>query len=363
MRRLGLTIAAAVAASLAAAVPAAAAAPRAFYGVVSQASLTPSDYQKMGDGRVGTVRFLVNWAGIDLGPGAGDEQWGALDQVFLSAAEQGVKPLPYVAGTPGWVVRDLDGRNCGDCTAFAPRSPAALEAWRDFLRLIVTRYGPGGTLWQEDPGGPYGPARIWQIHNEQNSPTFYQPRPDVKGYAKLLKSAERAIHNQDPQAKIVLGGMFGTPFGATGTGISAWNFLTKLYKVKGIEKTFDGVALHPYAGSLNLVRRQVELSIRRIRAAGDGNVDLWITELGWASDGPDGNRLVVGKQGQAKRLRGAFKLFEQRRRAWNVRAVTWYAWRDIPGSAICSWCPYSGLLTKSGAAKPAWAAFRELTPG
>lgn len=362
MRRLTLSIVAAAAAAAALA-PGAQAAPRAFYGVIPQSSPTVSDFERMGNGGVGTIRFLVNWSWIDPGPATGNENWAYVDELFLRAAQHHIKALPFVTGTPDWVARDLDGYDCSDCTHYAPRSQAALAAWREFLRRLVGRYGPGGRLWQAHPGIPYRPAHVWQVHNEQNSPTFYLPRPDVKRFAKLLKSAERAIHNQDPRAKIVLGGMFGTPLGGAGTGISAWNFLTKLYRVKGIKQTFDGVALHPYAGSLKLVRKQVALALRRVRRAGDGNVGLWITELGWASAGPKDNRLVVGRKGQAKKLHAAFRMFERRRRSWNVRTVNWYSWRDISGDGICAWCPHSGMLTKSGAGKPSWRAFRNLSGG
>jgi hypothetical protein len=338
---------------------AAAKAPRSFFSVIPQVGLEDADFTKMKQGRVGTMRFLVPWSSVDEGPGPGNEDWNYLDYQFLNLGQRGIKPLPFIASTPNWVARDLDGRDCDDCSSYYPKSPAALDAWKDFLRLIVGRYGHNGTFWQSHPTAKE-PPDAWQLGNEQNSPTYWAPKPDPKQYAKLVKAGAQAIRAEDSKTDIVLGGMFGTPFGDTGTGIAAWTYFTKLYRVKGIKKAFDGVALHPYAGSIKLVRQQSQLSIERIRRAGDGNADLWITEIGWASNGPDRNRLVVGKKGQAKRLRGAYKLFLKRRNAWNVRNVSWYAWRDHQSSSICAWCAYSGLIGEGGGSKPAWKAFKQL---
>jgi hypothetical protein len=53
------------------------------------------------------------------------------------------------------------------------------------------------------------------------------------------------------------------------------------------------------------------------------------------------------------------KALERRQRRFRLRGVFWYSWRDRPsGESHCSWCNYSGLRTKDGAAKPAWGAFK-----
>ena len=335
-------------------------APRTFFGVIPQVGLEESDFARMKEGNVGTVRVLVPWGSMDNGPGPGNEEWEYMDYVFLNLAQHGLKPLPFIASTPSWVARNLDGRDCNDCSSYYPRSQAARNAWKDFLHLLAGRYGRNGSLWQSHPGVKPAPPNGYQFGNEQNSPTYWAPRPDPKQYGKLVKAGAQAIRAEDPKADIVLGGMFGTPFGDTGTGIAAWTYLTKLYRVKGIRKAFDGVAVHPYARNVALVKKQTILTIQRIRRAHDRNVDLWVTEIGWASEGPNGNRLVVGPKGQAKRLRGTYKLFLKKRRAWNVKNVSWYAWRDHQSSAICAWCAYSGLIAEGGANKPAFNAFKRL---
>src|SRR5512134_2427583 len=95
-RQAGLAgLAALVAATLIAAGAANAAVPKTFYGIVPQAPLTTSDYERMGEGKVGTLRFELFWAGVDPSPAAGDYDWSAPDAIVANAASNGIQPLPF----------------------------------------------------------------------------------------------------------------------------------------------------------------------------------------------------------------------------------------------------------------------------
>ena len=126
------------------------------------------------------------------------------------------------------------------------------------------------------------PIRDWQIWNEENSPTYWQPRPNVREYARLLAASHDAITGRDPGAKVILGGMYGTPFGGLKPGIAAWRFLARLYGIAGTKRDFDAVAPHPYAARLADVRNQIDRLRRRMVKAGDGQTELWVTELGFS---------------------------------------------------------------------------------
>jgi len=112
------------------------------------------------------------------------------------------------------------------------------------------------------------------------------------------------------------------------------------------------------------VRAQLDLFREAMKKGGDKNADLWITEIGWASTGLD-NPLVRGAKGQASRLKEAFKFFIKKRRAYNVKSVVWYSWRDRndPDDTPCEWCAGSGLVDKDMQAKPALRAFTRFTGG
>lgn len=335
--------------------------PKTFYGLTPQAQLGAYELERMGLGRVGTLRVSVAWGAVDETPVPGDTNWGLYDQLIGSAAQVGIQVLPVFDNVPGWVAA-LD--NCKEgCTRFAPRSELSLMAWRDFIRSMVERYGPEGTYWAEHPELQPKPIRAWQIWNEQNSPTFYSPKPDVAAYAKLLKAGHAAITSEDRGAEIILGGMFGTPQGGRKPGIAAWDFLSRLYQ-RGAKRHFDAVAPHPYAPKFDDVLLQVELLRDEMRKANDRSADLRITELGWASGGPK-HPLNRGRRGQADRLAEAFRYFINKRKKLNVRSLNWYSWRDNSGadSGVCSWCPFSGLLDEDLNAKPALRAFTNFTGG
>jgi hypothetical protein len=352
--------------ALAASTTAQAAAPRSFFGVVPQTGLVAEDIDRMGQAKVGTLRFEIQWAVADPTATPGDTEFGGYDALVADAARNGVRLLPFIYSTPEWVANEIDGHNCrgGECYPFAPRSGQARDAWQTFITEVVNRYGPGGTFWAENPGLPNVPIRALQAWNEENSPTFYKPKPKVKAYAKLLDATRRGVKDAAGNVDVVLGGMFGTPLGGRKPGIAAWDFLEKLYDIKGAKKDFDGVAPHPYAAKLKKVRAQMDLFRDAIKKGRDRKVDLWITEIGWASDGPN-NPLNRGPRGQAKRLKEAFNFFLRKRRAWNVVNVDWYSWRDneAANTGLCEWCPNSGLLDGDLGEKPALRAFTRFTGG
>lgn len=340
------------------------AAPKRFFGTMGQTPLTDADFKRMEKARVGTLRFDLNWASADPSAPVGDYNWSGIDRIVGEAARAGMTPLPYAFTTPVWVARGLDRNRCSGnrCLIFAPRSSAARAAWSDFLTAAAKRYGPGGSFWAAHPQLPRRPIRDWQVWNEQNSPSFFRPKPSPKRYAKLLASAARAIRGVDRGAEIIVGGMFGTPLGGRKPGISAPKFLSRLLSVRGARRSFDGVGVHPYAARLRGVRGQIDRIRRELRAAGDPRAELWLTELGWASSGPKRNPLVRGPRGQAKRLQQAFKLFRNKRRAWHLKTVIWYAWRDT-NVPICEWCPGAGLTSKNLRPKRALRKFTRFTGG
>jgi hypothetical protein len=341
-----------------------AAAPESFFGVVPQTLINDDDLDRMAQGKVGTIRFVIPWSALDATPKQDDLDFSSIDPLVLGAAQRGIHVLPMIYGTPAWVAKGIDHDECDtDCVVFAPRSPEALAAWKDFIGVLVDRYGPDGELWKLHPDVDQVPIRTWQIWNEQNSPTFYRPTVDPAGYATMLEAASEAITDRDPQAEVVLGGMFGTPLKGKPPAIKAWTFLRELYGIDGARDSFDGVAVHPYAAHVGKIESQVSRMHDEIANA-DDDASMWITEVG-ASSETGGNPLNRGPEGQADQLREAFDFFLAKRQEWNIQAVTWYSWRDTPAEAsVCDWCAGSGLFPADSLdPKPAWEAFVSFTGG
>ena len=209
----------------------------------------------MGEGGVGTLRAIMNWAAIDP-TGADDYNWQAFDDTVAESAKNGMTVLPFIFATPAWV-SELDNSKCKGtkCSITPVRNAAGLAAWNKFVGDAVARYGPDGEFWAANPGLPKLPIQDWQIWNEMNSKSFYLPKPSPKGYAKLLSSAADAIRSRDPAAEIILGGM--PSLDGSKKAVPGPDYLADLYKVPGVEADFDGVAVHPYGAGLPKVKDQV----------------------------------------------------------------------------------------------------------
>jgi Glycosyl hydrolase catalytic core len=322
-------------------------------GVVPQQPLGPADMQQMRSGSIDSFRFSVSWSDVEPTPGA--RNWATVDAAVAEAAAQGVTPFPSLYGSPAWAAA-ADGVSCSgaDCVPYPPRSDATRAAFATFAADAAARYGTRGTFWADHPELPYTPIRAWQIWLEQNSPTYFAPQPDVSAYAALLGATAGPIRAADPEAEIVLGGMWGAD-SVSGSVVPSARYLKRLYRKRGVKPNFDSIALHPYAARLKGMVEQIDAARAAVKRARDRKVGMWVTELGWASSGPKDENLVYGLKGQAKQLRKAFKILRRNRGPWRVRGIYWYAWRDTPPDAgICDWCPGAGLFAQDGTPKPAW---------
>jgi hypothetical protein len=346
---------------------------RAFFGVVPQTDVTPDELDRMAANGVGTIR--VSFSMPEIEPELGHYQFAAIDDLIRNAAARGIRVIPTIFGTTGWL-NFFDGdASCGGICA--PNSDQTRNYWADFAAQLVARYGPNGSFWAPTQDCPLplicrrGPApcgctsplpiHTWQIWNEQNSPKYFAPDPDAQRYGRLLAVTADRIHAIDPTAEVITGGMWGPP--SAHAVIPTVQYLRQLYAVPGVKSSFDAVAVHPYAGSLDRVSNQVKAVLRVIQANGD-DAGIWITELGWASGGPRDNDLVKTPKGQARLLTSSISTLIAKRLAWRIRGVLWYAWRDAPPERTdCEWCPKSGLRKLDGAPKPAAKAFKRLVFG
>lgn len=340
--------------------PASAKAPKSFYGVSPQTTPSPTDFQRMGQGNVGTLRIPIFWWVVDPAAPAGGYDFSSIDPLVANAASNGITVLPFLYGSPSWVAEGLENRSCGgDCAAIAPTKKESLAAWADFVTATVARYGRNGTFFAENPTLPNQPIEAWQVWNEQNSRSFFAPKNKPKLYAKLLDEAKKAINGQDPKTDVVLGGM--PQLAGSKKATPASKYLREFYRIKGVEKDFDGVAIHPYGASLRKITDQVDLFRDEIQRARDRKAQLWVTEVG-AGSAKGGNPLNRGEKGQATLLKQMFKYFSKQRKKLNIETVVWFSFMDSPVS-ICDWCATSGLFEQGLVEKPSWRAFVKFTGG
>ena len=327
-------------------------------GVVPQRSdVTERQLELASAAGVDAMRFWLAWSTVEFQRDYYD--WTGMDQVVRTGATAGLDLVPYLSGTPEWAAK-RDGYECEGfkCIPYAPASIETRYAFAHFALRATERYGPNGQFWIAHPEIPYHPIRVWQVWNEQNSDSFFAPDPDPALYATLLKTTAGQIRAADPEAEVILGGMWGKR--ATSDRDQTTRYLRDLYRIPGIETSFDGVAIHPYDPTAKGVFDSVDDALRVIRRAGD-DADLWITEIGWASSGRQSEQLVKDRKLQARLLKRVFSRFLARADAWRLRGAFWYAMRDTrPREEVCLWCAGAGLLSVADKPKPAYYALRRV---
>ncbi len=348
-----LALIAAAAALLALPSPAAAASlPPGFIGISPQNPATQSDYELMARSGIESVRLPLYWIGVEArNPAVVPPSWAAFDDSVTIAAEAGLRVFPFVWGTPSWVAAQ---------PRIEPvRNGRKLRAWANFLRRAVRRYGPRGEFWRQNPDLPYRPIRYWEVWNEENI-VSYSSNSNPERFARLLRISGRAIHGADRGARVILGGLFGRPLQIP-PNVGSGDFLNRVYQLRGVKRSFDGVALHPYVARAAAMRPQIRNLRRVMRNNHDAHTPLYVTELGWGSDSFQ-TRWERGLRGQARELNQAFAMLSRHRFSWRIGGVWWFSWADI-GPGGCQFCDSAGLLTEEREAKPAWYRFNAWTGG
>ena len=325
--------------------------PPGFIGVSPQSPASASDFELMREAGITSVRLPLNWIAIEpVSPLVTDPDWDGYDHEVSLAAEAGIRVMPFVTASPEWVAVQT--------TDMPVRSSWQRWAWSSFLREAVERYGPEGSFWEENPELDFLPVHRWEIWNEPNIVSFVE-RPDPVGFATLLRISGRTLHRADPDAQVILGGLFGRPLQIP-PNIASGDFLQRVYRAGNVKPYFDGVALHPYVARAKAMGAQLK-NLRRIMAVHhDSRTPIYITELGWGSDsGP--TRWERGLYGQANQLSQAFGMISTHRLDWRIGGAWWFTWTDEGGS--CQFCHSAGLLTAKRSAKPAWYRFNAWTGG
>jgi polysaccharide biosynthesis protein PslG len=313
------------------------------------------DARKLRESGAKTVRWSMFWARIERSPGQFD--WSTQDKVVGDLAAKGIKVLPILSGTPSWLA---------DSPSKPPLdSKKERDAWKEYLREAVKRYGPQGAYWggpyqADHPGKSARPITIWQVWNEPNLVSHWKPHPSPSGYAHLLELSHKAIEDASPRAKVMFAGMPGYSI-----QINAWDFLRSVYHQHGARNAFDIAALHPYSHNPRQMLHSVKHMRKVMHKQGDGHKPLWITEIGWGSLPKNATpyHLTKGRKGQARILKRSFHALQKKRHRWHIGRVLWFNFRDPRGGSGqgCAFCSSAGLLENDFTPKPSWSAFRSFT--
>lgn len=319
---------------------------------VSPQTQSPADFEMMAQLGLKNVRLPLYWFGIDRrDPRRARPTWTDFDGSVALAAKNNMRVFPFVWGSPPWVAR---GEGIEPVASARQR-----RAWASFLKRSVRRYGPDGSFWRANRDLPYLPIREWEIWNEPNIVTF-SSASDPERFARLLRISGRAIHSVHPGARVVIGGLFGRPLQIP-PNVGSGEFLDRIYRTGGdIKRHIQGVGLHPYVAQASAIGPQIRNLRRIMRKHRDAGTRLYISELGWGSEG-NRTRWERGWRGQARELNRAFSMLARHRHAWRIAGIWWFSWADVREG--CLFCPSAGLLTEEREAKPSWYRFASWVRG
>jgi len=347
----------ALAAALALAAPADAG-PRTFRPAVVQGSVpTAGELTAMRDIRAKSVRTVFRWEVVEAAPRTGSScstaryDFSRYDPLVRAAGERRVSILPVFGGSPEYVEPNASLRH--DAARYPTPGTRAFGNFQCFVRAVVGRYGRGGTFGARD-------IVDWQLWNEPNL-KLYSPNQDVSPakYGKLVKATATTIRSLDGRATVVLAGLPETP----AQGMNSNVFLRKMYRVKKIRSKFDAVALHPYARNARGTKGALIRLRETLRDLGDRRRPVWVTEIGWASDGNQNYFAVTTEKGQADRLQSTFQMFRKNRDRFKIGTFYWYNFHDEAGYAenTGNWTNYAGLYLENGTPKPACNRYKRFT--
>jgi Cellulase (glycosyl hydrolase family 5) len=279
-----------------------------------------------------------------------------LDEFVRSAQFHDMETMLTIWGTPSWA-NGGRGQN---------RAPTQTRDLQNFARALASRYSG------RNPGLPF--VRFYTVWNEPNLGQFLSPTFDSKGkpvspfiYARLYRAAYAGIKAGNPKALIGIGETSprgrDRPSPAPGQlqdTLSPGTFARLLSTARPRVK-FDAWAHHPYSAlgtkpttkyrfpNVNLstmptFEKKLDQWFHR------KGIKMWITEYGFETKPAEPKGVSLSQQ--ASYMRQAVGIAS---RDLRVDIFLWFILRDDPTSA---W--QSGVLTRDGAKKPAFATFTAL---
>jgi len=321
-------------------------APRSFYGVMAADDPTAAEANQMGAGRIGTLRVNLVWAWVQ--PDSSSKyDWAHYDQVIGDAARNGIRVLPTIYGSPSWAALKQN---------YPPFGKQNVKAFHAFASAVAQRYGSSGSFWATHPEIPKLPVIWWQLWNEVSSSTFWDAKPKAAEYVDLLHTFRDGIKEGDHRARILLAGLFPTPVAPN--SIPFKPYLKAIYK-RGGKPLFDGAALHPYAATPRVALQRIRRMRKLMARCGDAHTPIWVTEVGWATDGLP-SPITVSPNRQLVYLVNTYRMLAATRERLDIAGVVWCSFRDHGGF---SFFDHSAPVTENLEPKPSWTGLVSLTGG
>jgi hypothetical protein len=238
---------------------------------------------------IGFVRSSFNWAAVEPNPPADGQHsydFSTIDAWAGILAKHHLRWLATVKGgpIPAWAAdHEAAGAGCGTNSP-----PAGDSDYASLVRALAERYGSDGSFWSDHPDLPREPITEYEIWNEPNFGRLWCPRPDPAAYARLYLAARAAIHEVDPKARVLLGGLasFRTDESGPPAKMSVQTFLQQAVKSEpALPRKVDAVAVHPYGATPDDVLTVLAWLRRTLDSVGMNGTAMSADEVGWHTMG------------------------------------------------------------------------------
>ncbi|MFN2132900.1 MAG: O-antigen ligase family protein [Anaerolineae bacterium] len=218
------------------------------------------------------VRQRFPWREVE--PEGGRYDWARWDAVVEATSRRGLKLIAVLDGPPDWALRHAP-------VPLPCAPPWRVEAYARYVGAFARRYGEA--------------IEAYQVWDEPNlSQTWGGGHVAACGYATLLGAAYVAIHEADPAA-IVLGGGLAPTQAAGPQDLNDLVYLEQLYALGG-GAYFDALAVKGYGFWSGPEDRRVApdvlnfsrlVAVRELaRRRGDAAKPIWAVEWGWHVSSP-----------------------------------------------------------------------------
>lgn len=282
----------------------------------------------MQEAGVGWVRTDFLWE--DIEPSGGVFEFVKYDTIVDVLQKDRIKILGILHYSTGWA------SSCGKWNC----PPADNKLFIGFVKKVIERYRDK--------------IKYWEVWNEPDSSTYWNPQDGLKSYCALLKEVYLAAKKIDPDCKILNGGL--------SNGLASVN---KLY-AHGAKGYFDILNLHSfenplYPGATARMAAYPRLAHKIMARNGDGQKKIWITEIGcpgakakdktanwWLGKNPD----------EAQQAGWVKEIYTQLLKNKDVEKVFWAFFRDCKGH-WANGVDYFGLLRWDYSRKPSFIAYQE----
>lgn len=280
------------------------------------------------------VRLGLHWDRLEPNPGRW--QLHELDRLMQVMSDEQLKPLVYLVGSAPFASSAPNGVSNAD-----QYPPINAQLFASSFSYLANRYPQ---------------VSAWQVWNEQNIPSFWQPAEDPAHYRNLLETSLQQLSSTQPTATQVIGGhAYYSQMPLRG------GLMLEALLQQGSLKPDRVTAYHPYtqtpegdvpasgdflsnAGTLN----------QHLRRNGSG--PIWATEFGWSSyAGPVEMQPIIGELGQADYMLRRLALMS----AMDFDKVFLFTLSDLDARATVRDRSY-GLLRLDGSEKPAYGALKRL---